>query len=124
MFQSGQFVDRAVRLGRDGVFVSDQKVADLQDVVEIEARSEVAQIMTRRKGRGIWGRLGVLGGYLVGAMAGGYIAGFACQAAAGRDRCDTGAFLTGGLIGGIVGGVHGFRASTRETEEVLYDPGK
>jgi hypothetical protein len=28
------------------------------------------------------------------------------------------------LIGGIAGGVHGFRASTRETEEVLYDPGR
>lgn len=122
MFQSGQFVDRVVRLGRDGVFMSGQKLADLRDVVEIEARSDVAQIMTRRKGRGFWGHLGVLGGYFVGAMAGGFIAGFACQATAGRGRCDTGAFLTGGLIGGIAGGVHGFRASIRETEEVVYDP--
>jgi hypothetical protein len=113
---AGQFVDQAVRVGSDGVFVADQKVADLQHVVETNAREEIAEIKIRRKGQGVWGHLGLLGGYFVGAMTGGYVAGFACQAAG----CDTGAFLSGMLVGGIAGGVHGFRASNRETEDVVY----
>jgi hypothetical protein len=95
-------------------------VADLQQLIETSARQDVAEIKTRQKGRGFWGHLGPLGGYFVGAMAGGYIAGFACQAAAGRDRCDTGASLTGMLVGGIGGGIYGFRAADRETESVIY----
>lgn len=117
---AGQFVDQAVRVGSDGVFVADQKVADLQHVVETNARKEIAEIKIRRKGQGVWGHLGLLGGYFVGAMTGSYVAGFACQAAVGRNGCDTGAFLSGMLVGGIAGGVHGFRASNRETEDVVY----
>ena len=117
---AGQFVDQAVRVGPDGVFVADQKVADLHHVVETNGRKEVAEIKIQRKGQGVWGHLGLLGGYFVGAMTGGYVAGFACQAAVGRNRCDTGPFLSGMLVGGIAGGVHGFRASNRETEDVVY----
>jgi hypothetical protein len=117
---AGQFVERAVRLGPDGVFVADRRVAALEQLVEISTRTEVAEITIRRKGRGVWGHLGPLGGYFVGAMVGGYAAGFACQAAVGRDRCDTGAFLRGMVGGGIAGGAFGFRASNRETEDVVY----
>jgi|RhiMetdeSRZDD1v2_1073273.scaffolds.fasta_scaffold50524_5 hypothetical protein len=83
-------------------------------------RASVAEITTRRKGRGIWGHLGPLGGWFAGAIAGGYGAGLACQAAAGRDRCDTGAFMTGMLVGGITAGTYGFHAARRETEYVIY----
>lgn len=119
--QGGRFVlERSVRMGPEGVFAADRKVADLEQVVEKIARNDVAEIKTRQKGRGVWGHLGPLGGYFVGAMSGGYVAGFACQAAGGRDRCDNGAFLMGGLVGGIAGGVYGLRAATSETEDVIY----
>lgn len=118
--KGGTFLLNNVRLTPAGVFVADRKVADLRRVVETTARTEVAEITIRRKGRGIWGHLGPLGGYFAGAMAGGYGAGFVCQAAAGRDRCDTGAFLTGMLVGGIAGGAYGFHAARRETEDVIY----
>jgi hypothetical protein len=114
-------LERSVRLRRDGVSVGDRKVADLSQVVEKITRNDVAEVRTLKKGRGVWGHLGALGGYFVGAMSGGFVAGFACQAAAGRDRCDTGAFMTGALVGGIAGGGYGFRAARRETEVVIYD---
>jgi hypothetical protein len=118
--KGGTFLLDNLRLASDGVFVADRKVADLQHVVATSARKEVAEIKIRRKGRGVWGHLGPLGGYFVGAVSGGVVAGFACQAAIGRDRCDSGAFLTGALIGGIAGGVYGFLAANRETEDVIY----
>jgi hypothetical protein len=114
------FLEKRVRLRQDGVFVGDRKVADLGQVVEHVARNDVAEIKTRKRGRGLWGHLGPLGGYFVGAMSGGYIVGFGCQAVEGRDRCDTGAFLAGSLMGGITGGLYGFRAARRETEQVIY----
>ena len=118
--KGGTFLLDNVRLASAGVFVADEKVADLQHVVVTSVRGEVAEIKTRQKGRGVWGHLGPLGGYFVGGMAGGFGAGFMCQAAVGRNRCDTGAFLTGALVGGIAGGVYGFHAANRETEDVIY----
>jgi hypothetical protein len=119
--RGGTFVfEKGVRLGLNGLFVSDRKVADLGQIVENIARDDVAEIKIRRRGRGVWGHLGPLGGYFIGAMSGGLAVGFACQAAAGRDRCDSGAFGAGALVGGVAGGVHGFRAARRETEDVIY----
>jgi hypothetical protein len=118
--KGGTFLVDDVRLESAGVFVSDRKVADLQQVVETNARRDVAEVRTRRKGRGAWGHLGPLGGYFVGAMTGGFGLGLACQATAGRARCDTGAFLAGMVVGGIAGGAYGFVAANRETEDVVY----
>jgi hypothetical protein len=119
--RGGTFVfEKGVRLGLNGLFVSDRKVADLGQIVETIARDDVTEIRIRQKGRGLWGHLGPLGGYFVGGMSGGLAVGLACQAAAGRDRCDSGAFGVGALLGGIAGGVHGFRAARRETEDVIY----
>jgi hypothetical protein len=119
--QRGTFVlQKSVRLRLDGVFVGDQRVADLAQVVQTIARSDIAEIKVRQKGRGVWGHLGPLGGYFVGAMSGGFVAGLAGQAVVGRDRSDTGAFLAGALVGGIAGGLYGFRAANRETEDVIY----
>jgi hypothetical protein len=121
--KGGTFVQDNVRLASAGLFVSDRKVADFHHLVETRPRQDVAAITTRQKGRGVWGHLGPLGGYFVGALAGGTVAGFACRAVAGNDRpgrCDTGAFLTGMLAGGIVGGINGFRAANRETQDVIY----
>jgi len=109
----GSFVNGAVRVAPDGVFVADRKVADLAQVVEIIAQSAVAEVKTRQRGRGVWGHLGPLGGFFVGGMAGGVTGAFACH-------CDTGGFLVGMMVGGITGGVYGFRAANRETENVIY----
>ena len=57
---------------------------------------------------------------LVGSLSAGLIGGLACQAAAGRGRCDSGAFLAAGVGGGIAGAVYGVRAANRVTEEVIY----
>ena len=119
--KGGTFVlDNKVRLRPGGVFVADRKIADLHHIVETSDRTAVAEIKARKKGRGLWGHLGPLGGWFVGAMTGGYGAGFACRAASGRSRCDTGAFLTGALLGGIAGGAYGFRAANRETDVIVY----
>ena len=118
--RGGTYLVDNLRLASAGVFVADRKIADLQRVVQTSARKEISRIETRRKGRGVWGQLGPLGGYFVGAMSGGYVAGLACQAAVGRDRCDTGAFLTGALVGGIAGVSYGLLAANRETQEIVY----
>jgi hypothetical protein len=89
-------------------------------VVERVVRNNVAEIKTVKKGKGVWGHLGPLGGYFVGALSGGYAVGLACQAVQGRNQCDSGAFLLGTLMGGISGGLYGFSAARRETEEVIY----
>jgi hypothetical protein len=118
--RKGQYVDRDLRVGPDGVFFANQKVADLSRIVETIARTAVTEVRTLERGQGLWGHLGPLGGYFLGAMTGGVAAGLVCRAAAGRNRCDTGAFLAGAVGGGIAGGVHGFRATNRETEDIVY----
>jgi hypothetical protein len=121
-------LEKNVRIGPDGVFVSDRKAADLGEIVEKIGRDEVGEITTQVKGRGFWGHLGAVGGYFVGAMAGGLSGGFGagltCQAASGRaDRCDgpsfTGLFV-GEIAGGFAGGAYGYHAAHRVTEVVIY----
>lgn len=120
MATGSTFLIGRVRLTSEGVFVADRKVADLQSLVETRARQDVAEIRTRKKGRGFWGRLGPLGGDFVGAMSGGYAAGYVCKAIE-RTSCD-GAFLGGVVVGGLAGGVYGFHAAGRETEDIIYRP--
>jgi len=122
--RGGVYVIGHVRLNGAGVFMADRKVADLGDVVETRSRQDVVAIQTRERGRGAWGRLGPLGGYFVGAMFGGRLAGLACQGTIGRDRCDTGAFLTGALVGGLSGMGYGIHAARRETDELIYAAGQ
>ncbi len=107
-------VMRVVRVDESSLTLSNGQV------VERVARNDVAEIKTVKKGRGVWGHLGPLGGYFVGALSGGYAVGLACQAVQGRNRCDSGAFLLGALMGGISGGLYGLSAARRETEEVIY----
>src|SRR5262245_14847461 len=113
-------LEKGLRLQRDGVFVNSQQVATLAQIVEQIARRNVLEITRLQRGRGFWGHIGPLGGYFIGALSGGMAAGLVCQAAAGRSRCDTGAFLLGSLVGGTVGAGYVFRAARHETEEVIY----
>lgn len=107
-------VVRVVRVDESSLTLSKGRV------VERVARNDVAEIKTVKQGSGVWGHLGPLGGYFVGALSGGYTVGLACQAVQGRDRCDSGAFLLGALMGGVSGGLYGLSAARRETEEVIY----
>lgn len=109
-----------VRISSIGVFLGAGKVADLARIVEVIPRPQVGEIRTSRKGRGFWGHLGGIGGYLAGAMGGGMMAGLACHASAGSARCDSGAFMIGMVAGGAGGGLYGFAAANREVEEVIY----
>lgn len=118
--RSGTFLFDKVRMSSAGIFLGNAKVAEFQRVVEIVAAAEVDEITTLRKGRGFWGHLGPIGGYFVGAITGGLVAGLACQPAAGRNDCDTGAFLVGMTAGGVAGGLYGFSAANRETEDFIY----
>jgi hypothetical protein len=118
--KGGVFIEGQLRLTSTGVFMADRKVSDLQDVVDTRARQKVAEIKVRKRGRGVWGHLGPLGGYFVGAMSGGYAAGFACRATVGRSRCDTGSFLAGAVVGGLAGMGYGIHAARRETEDAIY----
>jgi hypothetical protein len=111
---------KSISLQRDGVFLDSRRLASLSEILETSARREVSELTVRQRGRGVWGRMGALGGFFVGGMAGGLTLGLACRAARGTNRCDTGAFLTGMVIGGVAGGTYGFHASRRETEVVVY----
>jgi hypothetical protein len=116
----GTVVVGRVRLTKTGIFVGNDRIGDLQRLVETHARPGVSEIARRRRGRGFWGHLGPLGGFFVGGMAGGLVSGVACRAVSGRDRCDTGAFLTGMVGGGVAGATYGGHAARRETEEIVY----
>ena len=111
---------KGLRLQRDGVFINDQQVATLAQIVERIEQQNVLEIARLRRGRGFWGHIGPLGGYFIGGMSGGIVGGLVCQASAGRGSCDNGAVLIGTLVGGIVGAGYGFRAARHETEEVIY----
>ena len=93
---------------------------DPRGAVESQSRADIAQVTMLQRGAGVWGHLGLLGGYFVGAIGGGYIAGLGCQAAANRDRCDSGAFLDGMVFGGVAGASYGFHAARKENEKVIY----
>lgn len=108
----GALIDGDVSVGPLGIFLRGQKVAEVRDVVETIARDDIAEITIWRKGRGLLGHLGLLGGYFVGGLAGGYVGAVLC-------RCDSG-FMAGMLPAGIVGGIAGYRASVRESGEVIY----
>jgi hypothetical protein len=116
----GTVVMDRVRLTKTGVFIGDDLAVDWQRLVQTHARPDVAEIATRRRGRGVWGHLGPLGGFFVGGMTGGLVSGVACRAVSGRNRCDSGAFLIGMVGGGVAGGTYGWHAARRETEDVVY----
>lgn len=113
------FLLDGVRMTATGLYLGDRRIADLQQFIQRHATSEIAQIRVVNKGRGFWGRLGPIGGYFIGGMAGGYAGGVICRGTGHRD-CDTGPFLTGMLIGGVTGGIYGFSAARREVDDVIY----
>jgi hypothetical protein len=116
----GTVVMGRVRLTKSGVFVGDDQAVELQRIVQTHARQNVGEVARLRRGGGFWGRLGPLGGFFVGGMAGGLVSGLACRAVSGTNRCDSGAFLLGMVGGGVGGGTYGSYAARRETLQVVY----
>ena len=109
MQQNGTFGEGDVRVGRDGVFVADRKVADLGQIVETIARNDVAEIRGPVVARGS----------VLGAVLGGWL-GFAVGAVPALGGASE-ALALPLLIGSIAGGGFlGFHWSSHETAGVIY----
>ncbi len=129
--KGGQFVlDKNVRVGPDGVFMADRKVADLGQVIENIARNDVAEISALAKP--VWSsvergaRIGAWAGLATGAVA-------LAISANGGSQCGSGCNIPTGLaaplvvfggaaagrgIGAIIGAVGG--ATRAKTQDVIY----
>ena len=107
-------LDQRVSLGPDGVFVADQKVAELAQVVEEYGRLDIAGITIAGTTSNPVGcaLAAYYGGAVVGALPGALIGG-----AAGRD---TGPALLGMMVGWSIGSVHVYRKCRHKPEIDLY----
>jgi hypothetical protein len=107
--RTGALAQDNVRIGRDGLFIADRKVADLAQVVETIVPNDVSEI---------WGPV-VARGSVLGTVLGGWL-GFAVGAIpALGGASDEVAWLV--LIGSIAAGSYlGFRWSSHETEGIVY----
>jgi hypothetical protein len=113
------FAGRHVRVGPDGVFVADRRIADPGQIVERIARDDVQQIVRPVRRRGSkWGAL-------IGATAGGWL-GFGTALTLHMTPCggscrDEAASAWAALIGfPIAGGFLGYHAFARRSAEVIY----
>lgn len=113
-------LDKNVRMGPEGVFVADRKVADLADLVERIERDDVLQVEgpTRARGSVAGAVIGAGGGFLLGSLA------FVAQGL--RDDCFGGcgasnALAVMALVGlPVAGGILGYRIFSHETRGVIY----
>ena len=107
-------LEQRVSLGPDGVFVADQKVAELAQVVEEYGRLDIAEITIAGTTSNPVGcaLAAYYGGAVVGALPGALIGG-----AAGRD---TGPALLGMMVGWSIGSVHVYRKCRHHPEIDLY----
>jgi hypothetical protein len=113
--KGGQFaLDRNVRVGPDGVFVADRKVADLAQVVEQYGRHDITEVTTAMAESNPVGC--ALAGYFGGAIIGG-LPGAAVGGAVGRD---TGPALLGMMVGWSLGAVYVYRKCRHQPEKVIY----
>lgn len=116
----GQSVlEKSVRMGPDGVFVADRRVADLGQIVERIARADILEIRTpgigpaRRTARGL---LGGFAGLFIGGMIGGMV-GISMHAS--NHDANLGGMLVGMTAGGTGGAILGSRMASRKTGEVI-----
>jgi hypothetical protein len=103
------FAEGDVRVGRDGLFVANRKVADLEQVVERFARNDITEIRGPVVARGS----------VSGAVLGGWL-GFAAGAVPGLGGApETAAWAL--VIGSVtLGSWLGFRWSSHETDGIVY----
>ena len=107
--KSGTFAQEDVRIGRDGLFVADRRIADFEQVVERIARNEVSEIRGPVVARGS----------VLGALLGGWL-GFAVGAVPALGGAPKGVgwlVLTSSVA---VGAFLGHRWSSHETDGIVY----
>lgn len=113
------FVGTHLRIGPDGVFVADQRVADPGQIVERIARDDVRSIVRPVRRRG--SKWGAVGGVVVGAWLGFGIAVVQATTPCGESCRDEKARAWAGIIGlPVAGGFLGYHAFARKTAEVIY----
>ena len=107
-------MEKNVRMGPDGVFVADRKVADLVQVVERYGRSDITEIRTAIVESNPVGCAfaGFYGGGIIGGLPGAVIGG-----AVGRD---TGPALLGMMVGWFVGAVYVYGKCRHKPEKAIY----
>lgn len=114
----GNFLfDKSVRIASDGVFVADQKVADLGQVVETIARTDVVEI--RSSGRTL---SPVQKGALIGAIAGVATGLTGASLLCDGSRCYTSGYVWAAtLFGGPGAGIGALMGTgTHKAQDVIY----
>ena len=107
-------LEKNVRVGPDGVFVRDRRVAGLDQIAERITRASVTAVKTPSLQRSAVGCsiAAHYGGAVVGALPGSIIGG-----AIGRD---TGPALAGMLVGWAVGSAYVYRRCKHSPEKLIY----
>lgn len=106
------------RINADGIFVGDQKVAELDAIVTTIARADISKIAIREYRSSA--------GWVGAATAGGVFAGLLTTFALADQQCggscsDELALMWTGLIGfPVAGGYGAYRATRHEVERVVY----
>jgi hypothetical protein len=103
------FAQQDVRVGRDGIFVANRKVADLEQVVETISRTLIEEIRGPVVARGS----------VPGAILGGWL-GFAVGVIPGLGGASTAAAWAAVITSVYVGAYLGWRWSSHQTEDVVY----
>jgi hypothetical protein len=105
----GAFAEGGVRVSREGVFIAERKAAELGEVLQVIARSDVVEISGPVVARGS----------VLGALLGGYV-GLAVGVLPGLGGAPSAAAWSA-LIGSIaVGGMLGSHWSSHETDGLIY----
>ena len=113
--KGGRFaLEKNVRVGPDGVFVADRKVADLAQVVEQYGRREITEIATAKMDSNPVGC--ALAAYYGGGIVGG-IPGAVFGGAVGRD---TSPALVGMMVGWSIGAVSVYGKCRHTPEKLIY----
>ena len=107
--KTGAFRQNNVRVGRDGVFVSDRKIAELDEIVESVPRDHVREIIGPVVARGS----------AAGTLIGGWL-GFAVGAVPALGGAPAVVGWLGALGSIATGGYLGCRLSSHETTGIIY----
>jgi hypothetical protein len=106
---AGSVVRDDVRVGRDGLFVNDRKVAELAQVVETHRREDVLEVRGPVVSRGS----------VLGTLLGGWV-GFSVGVVPGLGGVSNGVAWLAVTASTAIGGYLGFRWSSHETEGLVY----
>jgi len=109
----------SVRLARNGVFVMDQKVADLDQLIEAIAMKDVQQVTSagRTGGSASWAAAGAAAGIALGLMSTVRIVFSPCGGSCSDEKALIGLSLVGLPV---LGGVLGYKAGGHDVERIFY----